>query len=599
MDNEKPTQSAVERQFITDVLANLDNVTPEIGERNETISELDEYIYGDGIEMSINVPSGHDKTPVNWLRRAVEVHSYQFMGHGFSIASTYDVTPVDETAQPDVKQATIVENNKKKKYAESINSAIKAIMQDNGGNATWYTLAENASAVGFSVVKAYYDEKEKKYEICPIESVENVYILWTSNNFREFDALAYVHQEDKNHAIREYGIDKSAPTSPMGSPLKYQWAVPTTVTSNQAAVTIISITGYVPGYAVENGKIKAVAIGKETRLHAKIVADKITVLVGEEKKIPKYYLLPNKLVRRRPWGVSDISTSAIELNITYVETLSDWRTVANKVNFPKFKAYGYPLGSELPKPKPRSVEIMPMGDGQDIQPLNQGDANQIDFRAQLEELKEQFVRETRISRVFFDDPSITLNSNQALLTSMKPTTDVADAKKKLWEPIITEIFSDALETIAQYDESMKEIVGEGVTLRVNWPSVMQKEDPTYQMMLLNRFNAGTLSLESFLAAQGEDQEEIDRMKEEFENPFLGAVISKQLPALFTAKLQAGMPQGQAGNGFLDAPVQQSQTPITPTTNNQEGQQPVSMPGSGATATSPAGAISQTNQNIGG
>ena len=171
MDNEKPTQNAVERQFITDVLANLDNVTPEIGERNETISELDEYIYGNGIEMSINVPSGHDKTPVNWLRRAVEVHAYQFMGHGFSLASTYDVTPVDETAQPDVKQATIVENNKKKKYAESINSAIKAIMQDNGGNATWYTLAENASAVGFSVVKAYYDEKEKKYEICPCADI--------------------------------------------------------------------------------------------------------------------------------------------------------------------------------------------------------------------------------------------------------------------------------------------------------------------------------------------------------------------------------------------------------------------------------------------
>lgn len=598
MENKNTNYKALERQFVTDILAQLDNVSPEIGQRNETITELDEYIYGDGINKSINVPSGHDKTPVNWLRRAVEVHAYQFMGHGFNLASTYDVTPIDESADPDAKKSTLAENKKKKEYAEQVNTAIKAIITDNGGNATWYTIAENASAVGFSVLKAYYDEEEGKYEICPVESVENVYVIWEDNNFRDFEALAYVSQLDKSYAIRKYGISKDAPTSPLGSPLKYAWNNPTAFTSNQAAVTVLSITGFIPGYTVEKGKLKAVEAGKETRLHAKIIADKVVKLIGEDKKIPRYYILPNKLVRRRPWGVADISESAIQLNLTYVETLSDWRTVANKVNFPKFKAYGYPIGAELPKPKPRSVEIMPMGDGQDIQLLNQGDANKVDFRAQLEELKEQFVRETRISRVFFDDPSITLNSNQALLTSMKPTTDVADAKKKLWEPVLIKIFSDALETIAEYDKSIKEIVGDGVQLKVNWPSVLQKEDPTYQMMLINRFNAGTMSLESYLAAQGEDQEEIDRMKEEFENPFLGAVIAKQLPALYGAKLQAGMPQGQAGNGFMDAP-QPSQAPITPTTNNQPGQQPVSMPGSGASATSPMGAMAQTNQNLGG
>lgn len=606
--NTKQSYKDIEADFIAQVRDTLDQVTSEIGERNQDISERDEYIYGKGIDKTIKVPAGHDKTPVNWLKRVVEIHKDQFMGRGFQPISTYNAQDLSSVSDPEEQKQLLVENKRNKQYAEQRQDFFKAIIEDNGGFVMWQELAESASAVGTAAIKAYYDEKEKKYELCPIESVENLYVVWAEDDFREHDAVAYVRQERKQKAIREYGIAADAPTSPVGSPLNYNWSTTPGTTSTQEMVTIMSVTGYIDGYAVEKGKLKQVAPGKETELHAMIVADKVYMLIGDDKKLPRYYILPNKRVRRRPWGVSDVSDAAIQLNQTYVETLSDWRTLGSKVNFQKFKGYGFVSGSDIPKPKPRTVEILPLADGQDIQPLNSGDANQVDFRAQLEEIKEQFVRETRISRVFFDDPSITLNSNQALMTSMKATTDVAEAKKSLWGPILSQIFQDALDVVSQYDETVKEIAEADDTagIKIMWPSTMQKEDPTYQQMLLNRFNAGTLSLESYVEAQGETKEEIDRIREEFEDPLTGAILSKQLGGLYQAKLQAGMPQpfmdgaqppqtpGQNPNGGGDVPGQ-----VATPGMNVPGAGVMSQPGSGApTPVSPQGALDQLAQQQG-
>jgi hypothetical protein len=604
---ETKTYKQLEQDFIQDALALLDQATTEVADRNSTIEERDQFIYGDGIDRTLTIPAGHDRTPVNWLKRVVEIHKDQFMGRGFQVVSTYNTKDISATTDEQERQSIVLENKKFKEYAEQRQNIYKSIIEDNGGFSLWQELAENASAVGTSVIKAYYDEEEKKYEICPIESVENIYVIWEKDDFREHKALSFVYQTTKAEAIKEYGIDADAPTSLLGQPLEYKWNTSMMTVSDQEMVTVISITGEFDGWAVKNGKLVEVPVGEETELHALIVANKLYMLIGDAKKMPKYYILPNKRARRRAWGISDITDAAIELNRTYIETLSDWRTVASKVNFNKFKGYGFVAGSQIPAPKSRTTEIIPLADGQDIQLLNQGDANQIDFRAQLEEIKEQFVRETRISRVFFDDPSITLNSNQALMTSMKATTDVAEAKKSLWGPIIKEIFEDALETIAMYDDSVKEILDadDSSSIKIMWPSTMQKEDPVYQQMLLNRFNANTISMQSYLEAQGESKEEIDRIREEFENPLTGAILSKSMGNLFGAKLQAGMPQTFVDNG--QAPQQQQQgamqqdmrSQIATPNMNVPGAGVMSQPGSGATPTSAGGALAQNaQQNLG-
>lgn len=647
------TYEMTQKDFIADVYALLGDVETEVSQRNATITTRDGYIYGDLLERSLNIPIGHDHTPVNWLRRTVEIHKIQFMGRPFQVISTYDTKDSSTAADEEDKGRIDIENKKQKEYAELRKNLIDDIIRDNGGHALFMDGAESASAVGSWIIKGWYDKDEEKYNLVPIEAVENCYVVWNQDNFRGFDAFGFVNQISKQRAMSLYGVDKTVATSPLGSPLKFATGnVTPPQPSNQPMVTTIEITGKVPGWGSENGVCKRVDHGKENELNATIIGTEIYALKDKENELPRHYIFPNKKQRRRPWGVSDISDAAININATYVETLSDWRTVSSKVNFPKFKGFNFGPDTQMPKYKARKIQILPLAEGQDITFLEQGDANAADFKAQMDEEKEQFVRETGISRVLFDDPSITLNSNQALLTSMKPTSDIAESKKQLWSPILQQMFTDAIEVLANFREDVKDLATDAWNLKVQWPSVMQKEDPVFQQMLLNRKNAGTMSIQSYLEAQGETKEELDRIREEMQDPITAAIQGNQLGLIANmliappqpppkeeprvsvslrgdltpmqeaeiaqqsgfntsgemgpqgiSGLQAGEkkdnegfigPEGQAIQQSLPAAPAQVATPA----NNGEGAQPVSQPGSGASSTSPQGALDQAAQQQG-
>ena len=597
---EYKTYDEKQEEFVSAVLDILGESKSEVADRNEKISKLDDVIYGEGLTTRLQIPVGHDKTEVNWLKRAVEIHTDQFMGNGFQVVSTYDSKDVSTAAEDDIETVK-TENKISKEYADQRRNVIQSIIDDNGGVVFFKELAANASAVGTSVVKSYYDDENKRWVLSQVENVENFYAIWSDNNFRETDAVAYVYQISKQKAAKLYGCGEDTPTSPLGQPLEYTYNTTVTNYSDQPMVTVIEVTGIVEEWAVKNGKLEHVPLGQETELNALIVGQKVKRLIGNPTKIPRYYILPNRRYRKRPWGVSDISDAAIDINLTYIETLSDWRTVASKVNFPKFKAYGMSPEVQLPKPKPRTVEIIPLADGQDIQFINQGDANQFDFNAQLNELKEQFVRETGISRVLFSDPSVALNSNQALMTSMKPTTDIAEAKKALWQPILTQIFTDALTTLAEYDETIKELVtsDDSWTLKVVYPDYVAKYDPSAFSMLLNRFNAGLISAQSFMEQLGESKEEVDRIADEMETPITAAIVGKQLPALAQQMIMPQPEQPMPGMPEMPTPPTPAQGPmITTPGQNVPGTGMMSQPGSGASTTTPEGAVAQQAQQAG-
>lgn len=618
--NTKEEPADISVQFAQAVRSSFKELSGEITERNAKIIERDGYIYGDQLEKSLDIPIGHDFTPVNWLRRTVEIHKNMFMSRGFQLVSSYDTTDPETATNPEDRKRIEIENDKRKEWAELRQQAIAAIIDDNGGYASWGNLAENCSAVGNACIKAWYDDKQQKYVISPIEAIENVYVLWNKDDFRTYDAIAYVYQVSKQVAIEQYGAPEDVDTSPLGQPMEVIAAGTTVSVTDltQQMVTIMEVTGKISGFGTDKGALKKVAQGKENELNALVIgANIVKRIVDDPKKIPKYYILPNKRQRRRAWGQSDISDAAININQTYIETLSDWRTVSSKVNFPKYKGFGFSPDQQMPKSENRKVQVLPMADGQDIQPLDQGDSNQFDFRAQMDELKEQFVRETGISRVLFDDPSVTFNSNQALLTSMKPTSDIAEAKKQLWTPIIVDIFTDALEALAAHQpEAYGDLIDaeDNWSLRVMWPSVMQKEDPIFQNMLLNRFNAGLMSVQTFMEQQGESKEEVDRLRSEMADPVTAAILGKQTPAIAqaiinaaTAEIQAwyqatvgaanpegGNTPGVNSNGGTAAPqIAASQG------ENVEGQGLISQPGSGATPVSAGGAVNQVNQQLGG
>jgi hypothetical protein len=624
----------IKQQFVTDVYTRFGESKDEISERNSYIQERDAYIYGDYLQRALNIPKGHDFTPANWLKRAVEIHKNMFMGRGFTVGSTYNTDDLSSASDDQDRKRKELENRKQKGFAESRMQTIAAIKEDNGGDALWATLAENSSAIGESALMQYWNADEKKVEQCQIENIENLYVLWNSNDFRKVDAYAYAFQVSKQSAISDYGAPEDVQTGPMGNPMDPINSGSTT--TGPAApyttpmVTILEVTGKVEGWATKENKLVAVKVGQETPINVKIVGNTVQRLLTDEKKMPKYYLLPNKQVRRRPWGISDITDESIQILLTYIETLSDWRTVAAKVNFPKYKGLGFGADTQMPKYEARRVQILPLSENQDLQELAQGDANGLDWGRQLDEIEKLFIREVAVASVLFNDPSITLNSNQALTTSMKPTTDVAEAKKQLWAPIIKQIYQDALELTAQNMPELRELIqpDDNWTLKIMWPSVMEKDDPAYQTQLLNRFNAGLLSAQSYMETQGESKEEIDRIREEMTDPITAAILSHQQPLVAQALINAATAEIQAWFQMMQPATQQAQqsldqgaaaagtpggtaTPgINPngggsaaaqigvTSGNQPGQSPMSQPGSGATSASIGGALAQTQQNNG-
>lgn len=524
--------------FVADARSQLSTLTGEIGLRNKIIQENDAYVYGDLLARSIQVPIGHDFTPVNWLRRTVEIHRVQTMQDGFSMASSYHGENVDETTYPQDKQRVVIENDKRKSYAEKRGEIMEAILRDNGGEALWANLVENASCIGTSVVKAWYDEKKGKYIIDMIEAVEHFYSVWSQNNFRESDMDAYVYQLSKQQAVEQFNVPPTVATSPLGMPLAVLSSANTVdYISTQPMVTVMETMGRVQGWGSDNGILKRVAIGSENDLNCVIVGDRVKSVNDNPKYMPHFYRLPNKLIRRRPWGLPDITKPAIGINQTYIETLSDWRTVAAKVNFPKYKAFGFGMDTQLPKPKPRTTEIIGLGDGQDIQPLqnpNSNSSTEIDFERQMAELKEEFVREVGISQQLFDNPDIISDSNQAMLSAMKSIGDQVAARRQLWTPIIVKIFEDAFNCLALWDDNVKEITQGDPNwyLRVIWPPALRKDDPAYQTMLLNRLNTSTISIQSFMERIGENgNEEIDRIRDELEDKTLAAIHGKMISML--------------------------------------------------------------------
>jgi hypothetical protein len=536
------------KEFVASVRSQLSTLTGEIALRNKTIQYNDSYVYGDLLRRSLHIPTGHDFTPVNWLRRVAEIHRTQTMGDGFTVTSSYHGVDVDSAFDPDAKGQLDLINNKKKTYAAARNKLFEAIIRDNGGEALFARMVENASVTGASVLKAWYDDDKGKYVLDMVEAVEHFYRVWSRDNYRESDFDGYVYQISKQQAVDQYQVPETVATSPLGMPLAVLSSANTVnYVSTQPMVTIMEINGRVQGWKSVNGKIQRCKVGDETEFNAVVVGDRVQRVIDDKKYLPKYYVFPNKLIRRRPWGLPDITDSAININQTYIETLSDWRTVSSKVNFPKWKALGFGLDVQMPKPKARTAEILPLGEGQDIQPIqnpNSEMGSELDFQRQLAELKEAFVRETGISMQLFEMPDAPVgNSAQQSMVAMKSISDQVEARRQLWAPLIVQVFNDALDCLSLWDENVKEIVSgdEDWYTRVSWPPAMRKDDPAYVTMVLNQSISGFQSVQTMMERLGFNaKEEIDRINDEMDNPITAAMHGKMMSLLAEFKI-AGPP----------------------------------------------------------
>ncbi len=576
------------QNLVSAIMAQLIRVEPDIAQRNAYMNERDKVIYDEGLYDGLEFPDGVDRTMYNFCSRVVDIQTSQLMGRGFQLYSNYnkeDISLAENAEQPEptaapegqepVPAAPAPDPEKLMKLAEAKNKQrqlnadtrkklVDAIIRDNGGMAIFKHGARIGSSYGITIFKTWLDKNEKKVKISLLETPQNYYPIWADSNFREREGEAYVDQISPMQAYKKYGdklgegeefslsakgsmIGDAKTVDPINTLNPVANADTTEDESSKAKMcTRVDWVGLIPGWSLDD-KNKPVEVdrGKEEPFCALIVGGHLVQAYKDQDYMPRYWYIPNKLEPRRSAGKSDLDTSAIDLNRTYLEVMSTWTTLFHKEIAPTYQAKGFE-GQRIPQRKRKMANFVPMSPEQDISLIStpSGFGNQ--SQQLLGEIKDSFVRVTGIGRVLFDDPTINPTSNQALMTTLKGVVDIVEDKQSRWEPVIMDMFTDALNLASKLDKTIKDVVDEeGWFFYVRWPSVLRREDSTYQQMWLNRLTMGTTSLGTYLEAMGTDDvsEEIDRLRDEMANPLTAAVLAKQLGMLAEQVISPPSPQG--------------------------------------------------------
>lgn len=683
MDNyTKPLDDAY---VVSKLITNLINYQTDVVERNQYIDKRDRYLYGDGLFETVLIPDGFDQTLYNYLRPITQIHATQFMQDPFSIYANYR-SQTAEGADPNNEQEVQTQEVQKLENTESQvkawgkKDAWDAIVRDNGGHELWVEGAQTGSDYGSTLYQTWWDDDAKKVRIQLLESIQNWFPIWSDTNFRERIGDAYVTQIAPVIANGQYQSkipQGGFPVSYAGEPLTTIQGATSTLTASagetvssastrRPMVTVFNFTGKLPGLCERDGEYFDCAPGDETKVSFKAVGNAIVEKISNVEHMPKFYYIPNSIVPRRPYGESDIPEAALQINATIIQAKSDQLTRANKVLYPIIQAIGFEDGTVPPRNQ-REMTIVPMEPGQEFKPV-MFDSQGIEIDRIIADLLTDLLKVTRLPRVLFDDPTVSLNSNQALLTSLRPMTDVVTRKQRLWEPILTQMANDCLKMAALHDDTIAQLLEDDTSyLYIAWPSILRKDDPAHQALLINDLHAGAISIRTYMERRGiqDVSEEINRVAAGMDNPTEAAMQSGMLGTIahFTIQKANGIPpwgyivpkvslrgdlspeqeynmadnyqwnsgpaggamgpQGndgtRANDNFINAPVMagsqstlvntqaqpipgqpqggQPAAQMTPG-QNQPGSQPMSMPGSGAPAVTPQGAMAQGMQRRG-
>lgn len=439
-------------------------------------------------------------------------------------------------------------NKLKQANADTRKKLIDAIVRDNGGDDLFKRGARVGSAYGTTVYKMWLDAEEKRIKISLLETPQNYYAGWSDSDFRERDWNAYVYQISQTSAYSKYGqsLDEGEEFAVTQDGMPFTSFVSTDQnllvndnttqdTRTQAPmVTVVDFVGVLPGWTLENKEFKKVKRGKEKPFCAYIVGKKIVRMYSEDKYLPRYYVIRNIEEPRRAWGRSDVNDAMIQVNQTMIQVMSTWTTLFEKEVSPVYMAKGFE-GQQIPKRERLRPTFIPMAPEQDIQLLSPSTAFTGESQTLISELKDAFMRVSGIPRVMFDDSTINPVSNQALMTTMKGLIDIVEDKQARWNPVLTDMFTEALNLTVYIAPEIKQAVEEDDDwfLKIEWPSVLRREDATYQQMWLNLFNAGVISLETYYEKLGfnDTTEEIDRLRDELKDKTTAAVLGRQVGAL--------------------------------------------------------------------
>lgn len=587
MFKKKETEIDVNGSIVNTIKSKLSELESEIVERNAYMNERDKILYDkDYLVNELDIKAGFDATDYNFLSRAVEIHKSQVMGRGFNVLTQYDKEDITLLDKEDpeyellVKEAQLT-NKRRAMEAANAKHGIDDTIEDNGGFSIFTDMAGVASGYGVGIIKKWWDAEEKRERVVNIESPQLFRAGWRSNDFRlrDFDVVVYDVSQDYANKMWKDKLPKGVDSFPASKASSFKDGLKDQ--TSRPMVTVVDFTGILPG------------INNNEPMHVVVAGDYVVGKDTNPDYLPKYYIFQNKTRYRRPWGASDISDRAISMNKSYIELMSDCKTLLNKM-FPFLEAVGFDEVN-LPQKTSGEIQVFPVSLEQSLN-IKQFQPGTYPYNQMLNEIKEGLFRELGLGRVLIDDPSVSFESNQALMTGMKSTIDIAEDKQNRWKPVLCELFTDILEDLKKFNKDFAKLVGnDNIRIDIEWPSVLRKEDASYRTMLFNDVRAGLKSIESYMSETGvkDPAEEVDRITSEMKDEITGAILSANLRMVNQIDLQK-----EQQDMMMKQQAMQQPTNAPLTTDQNQGTQPASQPGSGAPAVSPEGMAATMMQNNG-
>lgn len=539
-------------ELYRDIVGCMQGLEYDVSRRNSYQNARYRAVYQDGIYKDIDIPAGEWFAEYNLLARVIEIQVSQLFGRGFTVISDYSKEDLSAYQGNPTEQGAMQLKNKKLKADADLRQRIAAsVIKDNGGMAIFEDGGEVASVMGEVAYKLYVDEKAKKVVISLLEKPQNLRFGWKADNFREWDYVAYVYQISVDSANRLYKrvlkdgetFHATKPNMPFqsltGSELNTIYGTlqqGQTVPTDRAMVTVVDFTGNLPGWAADGGGVKKVKVGEETPFNLLCVGGKPAQFITDEAKLPKYYKIDNRWVPGQSHGNSDISDSLIDINKEIVRLMRDMGVWADKNLWKTILAKGFtPEAVSILKGKKRTPRVLTASPEQSLEEVGGTMQPLSEFSKLVDQKLDLFVRLAGIGRVLFDDPTVNANSNQALMTTLKGVVDIVERKQKQWTPQLQQMFRDALIMSTQLVPELKEAITDDPNWNVDieWPSVLRREDATYQTMLLNMVNAKLLSVDTYLqkALGAPAAEELDRLRDNYSDPITAAILGGQTALL--------------------------------------------------------------------
>ena len=560
-------QTAANQKAVDVARSMLNELETDINVRNSYINKRYSMVYEDAIMAGLSIKAGHDVTKYNYLPRVVDIHAAQLFGRMPQVITSYDkedlsifdIGVTDPEAAKAEKEKARLRNARKFTDAEVRNLAIRNIMLDNDFESMIARGATIGAVGGITVIKGWLDKKAETYKFSLLETPQNFARYWSNSNFRENDADFYMYQISVDKANRQYASklkpgEKFA-TSQVGAAWWRAGDAMDLQKKTIPKVWVIDATGYFRGLTSSNGVISDSDGTDQKPFNIIIVGDKVVEV--NDSNLPIYTVVNHEDQPGKPWGRSAISEELISVSQTMIETMSDWRTASWKLSFPKFKGIGMD-SLNAPSMEERQSAIIPLGEGQDLLPLMYDNTLQ-EFPRLMQELWNSFTKLAKVSRVMLDDPTINPSSNQGMMTSMKPLIDATEDRQKRWNCAIVKMFTTALDEVATLGgdggDALKEAISQqDWKVQIKWPSIFRRDDPSYQQMLNNQWNAGILSHETYLEALGYDaSEEVDRLRDAMEDPLRASILGRIISQMATYSLHKSL--GIPPQGYLNTKVQ--------------------------------------------